>query len=218
VLFLNSPWKESVHDTVFRAAPCKLRGRTSRDCDSRPDDRLYQVDDVSDRFGDAQLQRLADSADGFRPIVFVAEVRDNRPNSVAGAVGNVTFEASGEFRQFIKSDLEGRLSSAGVPLARSRSDAQAQSNVNRQVVTSIRSTSYGGATALLHKTVAGINLLVKVVDENGRPVFAQTYFGSASKYPALASAKQSGDMMAQAIRQATDKAMRDSEFKAAIGL
>lgn len=170
---------------------------------------------VMPSYNDSPIQQTAGQ---FRPIVFVAEVGDNRPTSVAGAVGTVTFEASGEFRQFIKSDLEGRLSSAGVPLARSRSDAQAQSNVNRQVVASIRSTSYGGATALLHKTVAGINLLVKVVDENGRPVFAQTYFGSASKYPAMASSKQSGEMMAQAIRQATDKAMRDSEFRAAIGL
>lgn len=170
---------------------------------------------VMPSYNDSPIQQTAGQ---FRPIVFMAEVGDNRANSVTGSVGNVTFEASGEFRQFIKSDLEGRLSTVGVPLARSRSDAQSQSNVNRQVVASIRSTSYGAATALLHKTVAGINLLVKVVDENGRPVFAQTYFGSASKYPALASAKQSGEMMAKAVRQATDKAMRDSEFRAAIGL
>jgi len=170
---------------------------------------------VMSSYNDSPIQQTAGQ---FRPIVFVAEVGDKRANSVAGSVGNVTFEASGEFRRFIKSELEGRLSTAGAPLARSRFDAQSQSNVNRQVVVSIRSTSYGAATALLHKTVAGINLLVQVVDENGRPVFAQTYFGSAEKYPAMSTSKQSGEIMAQAIRQATGKAMADSEFRAAVGL
>jgi hypothetical protein len=170
---------------------------------------------VTPSYNESPIQQTSGQ---FRPAVVVAPVRDNRPNSVAGSVGNVTFEASDEFRQFVKDELEGRLSSAGAPLARSQADAQAHSNATRQVVASIRSTSYGAATALLHKTVAGINLLIQVSDENGRPVFAQTYFGSAQKYPVMSSSKQSGNMMAQAIRQATDKALRDPEFRAAIGL
>jgi hypothetical protein len=170
---------------------------------------------VTPTYNESSIQQTAGQ---FRPVVVVADVRDGRMDSIAGAVGTVSFEAGEEFRQFIKHDLEGRLSSEGVPLARSRADAQSQSNLNRHVVTSIRTTSYGGATALLHKTVAGINLLIQVNDESGRPVFAGTYFGSAQKYPAMSSSKQSGQMMAQAIRQATDKAMSDSEFRAAIGL
>lgn len=170
---------------------------------------------VTPTYNESPIQQTAGQ---FRPVVFVDQISDSRVDSIAGTVGNVAFEAGGEFRQFIKSDLEGKLSSAGVPLARSRSDAQSQSHSNRQVVTSIRRTNYGAATALLHKTVAGINLLIQVNDENGRPVFAETYFGSAGKSLVMSSSKQSGELMAQAIRQATDKAMRDSNFRAAIGL
>ena len=161
---------------------------------------------------------IQQTAGQFRPVVFVSNVQDNRPDFVAGSVGSTKFTSDQELRAYIRGELEGQLSSQGVPLAKSQTDAQSQSHSIRQVVTSVRSTDFGAASGLTHKTVAGINLLIQVNDESGRPVFAQTYFGSADKYPVLSTAKQSGELMARAVRQATDKAMRDSSFRAAIGL
>lgn len=154
----------------------------------------------------------------FRPAVVVSEVRDTRSDSVAGAVGTVKFKSDHQLRSFVKNELEGRLSVEGVALARSQADAQAQSHAVRDIVVSIRSTAYGGASMLTHRTVAGINILIQVNDENGQPVFAKSYFGSADKYPVLTTSKQSGELMANAVHQATEKAVRDSSFRASIGL
>ena len=158
------------------------------------------------------------TAGQFRPVVVVAEVQDNRADSVVGSSGNVKFTSNQEIRQFVKREVEGQLSNDGVPLARSIADAQSQSHSNRRVTASIRSASYGGASSLFHRTAAGVNLLIKVSDENGQPVFAETYFGTAEKYPAMANSTQSGELMAEAVRQATGKALRDSNFRAAVGL
>lgn len=158
------------------------------------------------------------TAGQFRPAVFVDQVQDNRPSSEVGSVGNVTFESTGDIQWFVKRELEGRLSGEGVPLALTLKDAQSQSHSYRRVVVSIRSANYGAATALLHRTVAGINLLVQVNDESGRTVFAQTYFGTAEKHPVRATSKRSGEIMAQAVQAATDKALRDLSFRAAVGL
>ena len=135
-----------------------------------------------------------------------------------GAYGGVTFRSGRELHQFVHRELEGQLSSDGVPLGRSQVDAQSQSNSTREVVVRIRSVSYGGATSLLHKTVGGINLLISVNDENGRPVFAQTYFGSSFHGRALPTSENGGELMSKAVQEAVTKAVRDAKFRAAVGL
>lgn len=154
----------------------------------------------------------------FQPVVFVSDVQDNRPDSVAGALGGIKFTSGQGLKSYIQQELEGQLSNQGAPLVMSQLDAQDKSHSYREIATSIRSADFGAASGLTHKTVAGINLLIQVNDESGRPVFAQTYFGSADKFPMLSTAKQSGELMAQAVHQATEKAMRDASFRAAIGL
>lgn len=166
-------------------------------------------------YNDGPIQQVSGE---FRPVIFVSSVQDDRPETKAGKVGSTTFDSAEGIQPFIKSELEGYLSSNGATLARSREDAQSQSHSNREVVIHIRSASYGGATQLLHKTVAGINLLIRINDETGRSVFSETYFGSADKYPAFANAEQSGGLMAVAVRQAMDKALRDTNLRAALGL
>lgn len=153
----------------------------------------------------------------FKPVVFVSEVRDDRPSGVAGTVGSTTFTSGQGLHQFVHREIEGQLSSDGVPLGRSKSAAESQSNSFREVAVRIRSVSYGGATAL-HKTVAGVNLLVTVNDESGRPVFAQTYFGSSEPGRVWSTAERSGELMSQAVQGAVTKAVRDSRFRAAVGL
>jgi hypothetical protein len=158
------------------------------------------------------------TAGQFRPVVLVSEIRDTRSDAVAGAVGTIRFKSDHQLRGFIKNELEGRLSAEGVALARSQEEAQNQSHSVRDIVVSIRSTAYGGASMLTHKTVAGISILIQVNDENGQPVFAKSYFGSADKYPVLLTKKHSGELMASAVRQAVEKAVRESSFRATIGL
>lgn len=154
----------------------------------------------------------------FRPVVYVSHVVDDRPTSVAGAVGSTTFTSGQELHQFIHREVEGQLSSCGVPLGRSEADAQSQSNSYREVVVRIRSVSYGAATSLLHKTIAGINLLVTVNDEDGRPVFAQTYFGSSTPGRVWSTAERSGELMSRAVQDAVTKAVRDEKLRSAVGL
>lgn len=154
----------------------------------------------------------------FRPVVYVSHVVDDRPTSVAGAVGSTTFTSGQELHQFIHREMEGQLSSDGVPLGRSEADAQSQSNSYREIVVRIRSVSYGAATSLLHKTVAGINLLVTVNDEDGRPVFAQTCFGSSTPGRVWSTAERSGELMSRAVQDAVTKAVRDEKFRSAVGL
>lgn len=154
----------------------------------------------------------------FTAVVVVSDVQDSRPDQNAGSLAGVPFEAGQELRQFIRGELEGRLSTLGVPLAATTADAQGQSHLIRQVELNVRSTSFGGASSVFHKAVAGVNILVRVNDETGRPVFAQTYFGSADKYPTFGTAKQSGQLMADAVIQAVAKATQDRDFRAAIGL
>ena len=148
----------------------------------------------------------------------MSHVVDDRPTSVAGAVGSTTFTSGQELHQFIHREVEGQLSSGGVPLGRSEADAQSQSNSYREVVVRIRSVSYGAATSLLHKTIAGINLLVTVNDEDGRPVFAQTYFGSSTPGRVWSTAERSGELMSRAVQDAVTKAVRDEKFRSAVGL
>ena len=150
--------------------------------------------------------------------MFVSQVLDDRPSGVAGSVGSTTFTAGQGLHQFVHRELEGQLGSGGVPLGRSKSDAVSQSNSHREVVVRIRSVSYGAATSLLHKTVAGINLMVTVNDENGRPVFAQTYFGSSEPGRVWSTAERSGELMSKAVQQAVTRAVRDGKFRAAVGL
>ncbi|NQV26240.1 MAG: hypothetical protein HQ518_17945 [Rhodopirellula sp.] len=158
------------------------------------------------------------TAGQFRPVVFVSQVMDDRQSNIAGAVGSVTFQSGQGLHQFVHQELEGQLSSGGVPLSRSEADARSQSNSTREVVARIRSVNYGGATSLLHKTVAGVNLLISVSDESGRPVFAQTYFGQSSRGRALATSENGGELMAQAVQEAVAKAVRDTKFRASVGL
>lgn len=170
---------------------------------------------IAPSFNESPIQQAAGQ---FRPVVFVSEVHDNRPDLVAGAIGGVKFTSDHEMRSYVKKEVEGQISSQGVPLAMSQTDAQSQSHSYREVAVSIRSADFGAASGLTHKTLAGINLLVQVNDETGRPVFAQTYFGSAEKYPTWSTAKQSGELMAAAVSQATRKALSDTNFRTAIGL
>jgi hypothetical protein len=169
---------------------------------------------ISPSYNESPIQLTAGQ---FRPLVFVSEVQDNRQSRVAGAVGGTTFTSGQGLHQFVHREFEGQLSSGGVPLGRSKSDAESQSNSHREIAIQIRSASYGAATAV-HKTVGGVNLLVTVKDESGRPVFAQTYFGTSSPRRVWSSAERSGEVMSQAVREAVTKAVRDGKFRAAVGL
>lgn len=169
---------------------------------------------ISPSYNESPIQLTAGQ---FRPVVFVSEVQDNRQSRVAGAVGSTTFTSGQGLHQFIHREFEGQLSSGGVPVGRSKSDAESQSNSYREIAVQIRSANYGAATAA-HKTVGGVNLLVTVNDEGGRPVFAQTYFGSSSPRRVWSTAERSGEVMSQAVREAVTKAIRDGKFRAAVGL
>lgn len=170
---------------------------------------------VAPSYNESPIQLTAGE---FRPVVFVSQVIDDRPSEVAGAVGSTTFTSGQQLHQFIHRELEGQLSSGGVPLGRSKSEAESQSNSYREVSVRIRSVNYGAATSLLHKTIAGINLLVTVKDEAGRPVFAQTYFGASTPGRVWSTAERSGDLMSKAVQEAVTKAVRDGKFRSAVGL
>jgi hypothetical protein len=205
---LNGPFRASFAATLLGLSiPILMTGCTKS--------MTFPTASIAPSYNESPIQLTAGQ---FRPVVVISEVQDNRPDSFVGSSGNTTFKSDHEFRQFVKRELEGLLSNDGVPLARSIADAQSQSHSNRQVTASIRSASYGGASSLFHRTVAGVNLLIQVSDENGQPVFAQTYFGTSEKYPAMPNSRQSGELMAEAVRQATGKALRDSNFRAAVGL
>ena len=205
---LNGPFRASFAATVLGLSiPVLMTGCSTA--------MTFPTASVAPSYNESPIQLTAGE---FRPVVFVAQVIDDRPSQVAGAVGSTTFTSGQELHRFIHQELEGQLSSGGVPLGRSKSEAESQSNSHREVSVRIRSVNYGAATSLLHKTVAGINLLVTVKDESGRPVFAQTYFGSSTPGRVWSTAERSGDLMSKAVQEAVTKALRDGNFRASVGL
>ena len=204
---LNGPFRASFAATVLGLSIPVLMTGCSKSM-------TFPTASIAPSYNESPIQLTAGQ---FRPVVFVAQVIDDRPSQVAGAVGSTTFTSGQELHRFIHQELEGQLSSGGVPLGRSKSEAESQSNSHREVSVRIRSVNYGAATAA-HKTVGGVNLLVTVKDESGRPVFAQTYFGASSPRRVWSTAERSGEVMSQAVREAVTKAVRDGKFRAAVGL
>ena len=150
------------------------------------------------------------------PLVVVEQVRDSRASQDAGTVAGGTFNAGESYKNYIHTRFENELGLAGARLSPSVSDAQSKSQSIRRVAVTIRQTNYGGAS-MFYRTVAATNLLVEVFDESGQRVFAQTYFGNVEKKPVVSTAKQSGELMSQAVNQAISRAIQDRELRSVLG-